>query len=213
MNKTLIAVPCMDMMHTGFVRAFTSLAKPENAAVAFIPGTLIYEARNTIAQNAVREGFEQVLWLDSDMDIPPDTMVRLAADMDTGKDFVTAMYYRRKPPTNPVVFDKVEWKVHDSGVVETGATSYLHYPPGQVFEIAGAGFGCCMTSGNLLKATVERYGSPFTPLMGMGEDLAFCWRAGQMGFKMYCDSRIICGHIGQYTYSEKDYLMGVQAHE
>ena len=73
-----------------------------------------------------------------------------------------------------------------------------------LFEIAGSGFGCVMTSVSLLKRMVEKYGAPFTPMMGLGEDLAFCWRVKQNGGKMYCDGRIRCGHIGQKVYGVEE---------
>ena len=208
--KLLIAVPCMDMVHTKFVQAFIDMEKPRGATVAFMPGTLIYEARNTIAQNAVKEGFDRVLWLDSDMVPPWNTINVLNRTMDTGKDFVTAMYYRRRPPAYPVVCDKVDWKVHDSGVVETNAHSYINYELCEVFEIEGSGFGCCMTSAALLKDMVEKYGVPFTPLMGMGEDLAFCWRARQQGWKLWCDSHVECGHVGLHVYDFSDYYKAME---
>lgn len=202
--KTLIAVPCFDMMHTDFVRKFLEMEKPDDTAFSLIQGTLIYEARNLIANNAIKCGFDRVMWIDSDMSIPKDAMIRLAEHMDAGKEFVSGLYFRRKTPINPVVCDNVYWRVLDDGNVETFATSYVNYPENQVFEIAGAGFGCCMTSVELLKDVVGAYGSPFTPMMGIGEDLAFCWRVNKLGHKMYCDSRIKCGHIGQYVYEEKD---------
>jgi GT2 family glycosyltransferase len=54
---------------------------------------------------------------------------------------------------------------------------------------------------------VELYGSPFYPLMGMGEDMTFCFRARQAGFKLYCDSRVKIGHIGQKIYDEDSYIL------
>ena len=202
--KTLIAVPCLDMVNIEFVKSFMNLRKPEDTAYTFIVGTLIYEGRNLIAGNAIKHGFDRVMWIDSDMIIPPDALERLAAEMDTGKDFVSALYFKRKPPIKPVVYHEVYWRVLDDGNVETGSKCFDTYPEGRVFRIQGAGFGCCMTSVELLKAVVDNYGSPFTPMMGIGEDLAFCWRAQQLGFKLYCDSRIKCGHIGSYVYGEND---------
>ena len=206
--KTLIAIPCFDTVHVEFVRSFMDLKKPEGTTFSFIPGTLIYEARNLIAQKAVENGFDRVLWLDSDMIIPPDALEVLTADMEEHRaDLVTALYFRRKPPTNPVLSNDLYWRVNDDGNVETGATSYVDYPENAVFPIRGTGFGCCLTSRNLLRKMVEVYGSPFTPLMGMGEDFAFCWRADKAGFKMRCDSRVKCGHIGAYAYTEADFFM------
>ena len=202
--KTLIAVPCFDMVNVDFVRSFLNIRKTDDVTYTYVQGTLIYEGRNLIAQNAIKYGFDRVMWLDSDMVVPEDALERLSAEMDTGKDFVSALYFKRKPPINPVVCDQVYWRVLDDGSVETCAKSFTDYPKDSVFEIQGAGFGCCMTSAKLLKAVVDRYGSPFTPMLGIGEDIAFCWRASQLGFKLYCDSRIKCGHIGSYVFEEKD---------
>lgn len=208
--KTLIAVPCFDMIHTGFVKSFIDLEKPDGTAYAFITNTLIYEARNMIAQKSIEEGFDRVLWLDSDMIIPQDALIMLNADMDTGKDFVCGLYFTRKPPVNPVVCDNIFRRVKEDGEVESAASSYINYPKDSLFEIAGAGFGCVMTSADLLKRLVERYGAPFTPMMGMGEDLSFCLRATCIGAKMYCDSRVKCGHIGQTVFDEEMFIMSKQ---
>ena len=203
--KTLIAVPCFDMVHTDFVDSFLALERPEGTVHTFIKNTLIYNARNSIAQNAINHGFDRVMWIDSDMIVPPETLSVLANDIDSGYDYVSGVYYMRSMPTRPVIYSKVWWKVQQDGWVETGRTHCQEVPQG-LFEIAGSGFGCVMTSVDLLKRLVDKYGAPFTPLMGIGEDLAFCWRVNQIGAKMYCDSRIKCGHIGQKVYCERDYI-------
>ena len=41
---------------------------------------------------------------------------------------------------------------------------------------------------------------------GLGEDYSFCWRVAQIGKKMWCDSRVKLGHVGQHIYTEEDYL-------
>lgn len=205
--KILIAVPCMDMMHTGFVRSFLNIKKPLDAVVssAFLQATLIYESRNVIAQNAINEGFDRVLWLDSDMIIPPDALMKLSQHLDNGYDMVSGLYFGRKYPCNPIILDKADWECLPDGNVTVDSTSYVDYPKDNFFEIAGCGFGCVMTTVDLLREMVDKYGAPFTPLMGMGEDVAFCWRVRKAGHTIYCDSRIKCGHIGQVVFDEQIY--------
>ena len=203
--KTLIAVPCMDMVNTQFMCSFVDLEKPEGTVYTVTKNTLIYSARNIIAQNAIKWGFDRVLWLDSDTTFEPDTLLKLADDMNKGIDYISGLYFMRQFPTSPVVYSDIWWNVKDNGWVDTGKEIYTEYPKDTVFEVAGTGFGCVMTSVDLLKKVCDKYGSPFTPLMGMGEDMAFCWRCGQMGVKMYCDSRIKCGHIGSFTFNEDVY--------
>ena len=197
--KTLIAVPCLDMVHVGFFTAFNSLHKPDDAVLSVTRNTLIYNARNIIAQKAIEQGFDRVMWFDSDIIMPPDTMERLAADMDTGLDFVTGVYYKRALPTAPVVYSDVWWRVNQ-GEAEAGA-KHIESVTGGLFEVAGCGFGCCMTSVKLLKDLVGRVGAPFTPLIGVSEDLSFCLRAMEAGYKIMCDGRIQCGHIGTIEYN------------
>ena len=204
--KILIAVPCFDMVHSAFVRSLMELDRPAGTAFTMIQNTLIYTARNLIAQNAVKMGFDAVLWIDSDMTLPRDALTMLAADLAEGRDYVTGLYFTRKPPILPCVHKELHWNVKDDGWVDTGAKCYVDYPKNEIFEIACSGFGCCMTSTALLKRMLEKYGGPFFPLMGMGEDTAFCYRATQDGEKLWCDSRVKCGHVGQYEFDENAYL-------
>ena len=202
-TRTLIAVPTYGAIDPDFMKAFVDLQNPPGTTYTIIKNSLIYNARNTIAENAIRYGFDRVLWLDSDMIFAPDTLLKLAEDME-GRDYVSALYFQRKYPTNPVVYSKIYYKVKQNEAF-AGAENITEYPE-DIFEIAGSGFGCVMTSTLLLKRLVDRYGSPFTPMMGLGEDLAFCWRAAQNGFKMYCDGRIKCGHIGTMMYDERVWI-------
>ena len=203
--KTLIAVPSHDYVHADFTRSLMELDKPAGTGFAMITNTLIYTARNLIAQNAIKAGFDQVLWLDADMTFPHDTLIRLEMDMP-GHDLVTGLYFTRKEPIVPTLHKEIHWSIREDGWVDGGATLYRDYPKDRLFEISGCGFGCVITSARLLQRMIQKFGSPFYPLMGMGEDSTFCFRATQDGFKLYCDSRIKCGHIGQKEYTEESWF-------
>ena len=203
--KVLIAVPCHDYVHADFTRCLMELERPSGTGFAMLTGSLIYTARTVIANKAVEQGFDRVLWLDSDMTFKPDLLLELSADMDEGLDMVTGLYFTRKKPVQPVIMDELHWKVRDDGWVDTGFHVYEDYPQDSLFEIAGCGFGCCMTSAKLLRAMNKRHGSPFYPLMGMGEDTTFCIRARDAGYKIFCDSRVKCGHISQQEVTEESW--------
>ena len=200
-KKTLIAVPCFDMVHTDFFESFVKLRKPEGTSFTVVKNTLIHDARNIIAGNAIQAGFDRVMWVDSDMVLPQDALEILSADMDNGIDFVTGVYYTRRPPNiKPVLYNVLRWELKEDGTLDSEAQNMFDYPQNAVFEIAAAGFGCVLTSVDLLKRVGDKFGSPFTPLEGMGEDMSFCLRAMQAGARLFCDSRIQCGHIGQMCY-------------
>ena len=149
-------------------------------------------------------GFDRVLWIDSDMTFPSDTLIRLSRDMDEHDlDMVCGIYFTRSVPIMPSIHNKLHWEVKPDGWVDTDCRCFIDYPENSLFEIACCGFGCVMTSVKLLKAMNDKYGSPFYPLMGMGEDTTFCWRATQNGFRIFCDSSVKVGHIGEYEFNEE----------
>lgn len=44
----------------------------------------------------------------------------------------------------------------------------------------------------------------------LGEDIAFCWKATKLGFKIWADPQVLPGHIGDYGYSIADYRQWVE---
>ena len=206
--KTLIGVPCFDMVHEDFAESMLDLIKPPGTSYTVVRNTLVHDARNIIAANAIEAGFDRVMWFDSDMRIPRDALVKLAADMDeTGADLISGLYFtRRYPKIKPVAFKKTWYDVQDDGSVKTGAEFYTDYPEG-LSVIEAAGFGCCLVTVDLMKRVGQEFGSPFQPLEHMGEDMAFCLRAKKLGAKMLLDSRVKCGHMGVIEYNEAFYKM------
>ena len=196
--KYLIAIPCMDMMHTNFVRSLVSMRLAGNCEIALAISSLIYDARNHLAEKAVKGGFDRVLWLDSDMTFDRDIMERLAARLDEGRDFVSALYIKRKEPIAPCIYSAGDM---DKPVNDT----FDDYPQDAIFEIAACGFGGVMMTTELLQAVGSRFGFPFSPLPLAGEDLSFCYRARALKRKLYCDSSIKMGHIGTTEITEETF--------
>jgi hypothetical protein len=64
------------------MESFIKLQKPEGTSFTIVKDTLINEARNIIASNAIKGGFDRVMWFDSDMKFAPDTLIKLSAQMD-----------------------------------------------------------------------------------------------------------------------------------
>ena len=206
MSRILIAVPSHEMVHADFTRCLMELERPEGDEIGYaqIVGTLVYTARTLIANKAVEMGFDKVLWIDSDMTFKPDTLIRLSKDMDEHDlDMVCGIYFTRKAPVMPSIHKHLHWQIKDDGWVDTDCRCFTDYPENSLFEITCCGFGCVMTSGRLLKDMNEKYGAPFYPLMGMGEDTTFCWRATQNGYKIFCDSSVKIGHLGLYEFNEE----------
>ena len=205
--KTLIAIPCMDMVHTVFFKAMLAMRLVGDTRYTVSSSSLVYDARNNMVRQAIREGFDRILWLDSDMDFQPDLMEKLSADLDEGRELVSGLYFKRKAPIEPVVYAKVGY-YHDPDKQEVTplAVSHSDYPQNDVFEIEGCGFGGVMMTVDLARRVSDKFGLPFAPILGFGEDLSFCLRARELGATLWCDSRIKLGHVGQGVITEDVYL-------
>lgn len=203
-TRTLICIPCMDMIHTDFMVDFVSLRKTGDTSFAVSKNSLVYDARNTLTQRAILNGYDRVLWLDSDMHFEPDLLERLSADMDQGCEYVSGIFFLRKPPTEPVVYSSLDYDTSD-GEPKAHVTINRDYPRDTLFPCAGTGCAATMMTTDVLRLVWEKFGPPFSPMKNLGEDLSLCFRLSQLHTTMYCDSRVKVGHIGQIVYDERMY--------
>lgn len=189
--KVLVAVPCMATIPVETVRCLMALQ--HSGAVVFQSQSVIYEAREEIAKSAIEQGFDYILWIDSDMIFEPDVLGKL---MMCKKDVVSGVYFKRVFPYTPVLYtprtDKLE--------------IYEDYPTRGLFEIGACGFGCVLTKVSVIKAVIDKYGGAFFPIGGtIGEDISFCIRARKLGYKVFCDPSVTCGHISSLTITKEYY--------
>lgn len=197
MKKLLIAVPCLDYITTEFVKCLTKLLlrlKDEGVIfdVEYMSGTLVYVGRDKIASKAINEKYSHVLWFDSDMIFTDDVLENL---MDSGKSFVAGIYNARRVPYSSCLFKSIDLKHLER---------FDEYPD-DTFEIAGCGFGCVLMETEILEQVMRKYGTCFLPMKQIGEDIAFCQRVKDMGFKMYAEPTALLGHVGQKTIYPEDH--------
>lgn len=200
--KTLIAIPCFDHVPAKFCASLAMLKHVGSCRIAMQPGSLIYTARQTLAAFATSLGTDYIAWFDSDMVFPPDTLERLFDTMDrTGADMVTGLYFRRVPPYSPVLFDKLDIDPETGSCAWSGPEEI----PAEPFEVAACGFGCVLMKTDVCRAVQVEFDSMFAPIANNGEDIAFCWRARQCGYKIICDPAIELGHVGQIAVNRAFY--------
>ena len=186
-TRLLIAVPTTDYMPAGFVKSLCDLTmelnrNKVNYTVEIQSGTLVYIARNKLASMAINEKYTHVLWLDSDMIFNSQVVDDL---MFCGKEMVCGAFVSRRPPYGPCVYESIK-KNEVEKVKEFGT---------KPFRVDGCGFACVLTSVELLQAVMYKFGNCFNPTDYYGEDLAFCWRVGQIGREIWCEPTVRPGHI------------------
>ena len=196
--KILIAVPCMDQVPVLFCHSLAQLQKTGECALMMKAGSLIYTSRNAIATEAIKMDADYVFWLDSDMVFKSDTLVRMLETLKANDlDILSGLYFRRVPPYSPVLFDKIEMDGEECDYSE-----FQSIPDG-LFEVGACGFGCVLMKTDVFFDVQSKFGNMFAPIGNTGEDVAFCWRARQCGYKVFCDPSVICGHVGYSVVDEQ----------
>lgn len=131
------------------------------------------------------EKYTHALWLDDDHIFNPDMAVRLAALGEL--DMVSAVYYQRTKPHHPAAYVK-----------DDTDNRHKHWPlmviPPAVVEIDACGFGALLMRREVLEGTPEPW---FTLDWQAGEDIAFCVRAKEHGFRVWLAGDYQIGHLGR----------------
>src|SRR5262245_47811839 len=146
-KKVVIAVPCGEMVHAAFAASlanmlmYTTSCIEEtsllNCTVQFYGSSILPHSRQTLAQYALEldggRGFTHILWLDSDMEFPPQLLVRL---MEHDDKVVGINAMARRPPYRTTAQRgdgiKIEWvqtKPESTGlepVNRTGMAVFWH---------------------------------------------------------------------------------------
>lgn len=187
--KLLIAIPTNDYMHYQFVECLTKLVKrlDEDGIdydIAYQGATLVYVGRDKLANKAMNECYTHMLWLDSDMIFTEDLLDDL---MYSGKPFVTGIAHSRRAPHVSCIFKEIWPKVDRWEGCE--------YPI-QAFRIGGCGFACVLIETEIVRNVYNKNGTAFFPMRELGEDLAFCKRATDMGYEIWAEPSVKLGHIG-----------------
>lgn len=193
--KVLMCIP-----YTGYIPPQAAYSLPAMACYARSKGieidmlpigmSLIYTARENAVKTMLQGDYDALLFIDSDMVVPMDLLVRL---LEHDKDIVSGLAFKRFPPYEPCIFKKCD---------RDGTEFYFDYPKGLV-EIQGVGMACTLIKRKVFENVLQPW---FFPEPKIGEDLAFCIRAREQGFKIYCDTTLICGHCNTEVVTEAHYL-------
>lgn len=205
MKKILIAVPCMDSVPAQFAHSLATLTsygiEGYEVSIWFNLGSLVYTSRNEIAKKAISDGADLVMWFDSDMVFSPNVLKKMLMFIEEGYDMITGVYYRRVPPFSPTIFKTMEI---DEQKQESVWTEFEEIP-NEPFEVAACGFGCVLMKTEMFVATFAKFGNMFAPIGNVGEDIAFCWRARECGYRIVADPSIALGHVGHTIITKEFY--------
>lgn len=188
--KVLIGVPSFDLCHSDFTtslagmlmhRAYDrTMSRDVKIAYQNVKSTIIHSARALLVQSAMDNDCTHILFLDSDLTFPPNTLNRLIAHH---KSFVCATYVKRHPP------HELLGKPEPVQTAEPGLALMAEVP-----------LGCALISMKVFER-LERphfsYIAGPTPADDISEDIGFCRAVRAAGIPIYCDPTLSreLGHL------------------
>jgi FkbM family methyltransferase len=208
-KRILIAIPTAKNIEVETFKSIYDLIVPEGYQTTFqyFYGYNIDQVRNLIADWVVK-GYDYLFSVDSDIAFTPDTLVKL---LSHDKDVVCGLYIQRKPGQH--ILEVYEHNAQ-------GGVSNIPY--GKIkgrglVEIAGCGFGCTLVKAEVMKSIGYpqfKYYSALDHRNTISEDVDFCRKATNKGFKIYADTSIQCRHIGSFTFNVDNNIPSIlPAHE
>lgn len=197
-----IGVPTLDHVPIQFAMSLASMLqtiardnrtrKDIILSLAHCQGSMIWDARNTLANQALEVGASHLLFLDSDMTFPPDTVSRLATHH---KPIVGASYVKRFPP-HPILG------------IPHGPYNPTILP---LAEMATIPMGCCLIRTEIFRQLPYPWfkyekGSAEDGSADISEDVFFCNLARASNIRIFADVELTkqMGHVGTKVYTTQD---------
>jgi hypothetical protein len=169
----------------------------------------IARGRSVMATEALAEGFDELMWIDSDIVFTPSDVDRLRRhDLPIVAGLYPIKGKRRLAMTlldgeQVVVFGKggglLEVKYVATGFLYTRRSVYETIQAHHSLPVCRSDKRCGLVPYFLSEIVKEESGYSY-----LSEDFSFCHRARAAGLRVFADTTIRLGHIGNYTYSWED---------
>lgn len=194
--KVMVAVPCGEQVAEGFaldlalMMAYTTFVKPTmEVGLYFLKGTYLPRARAALVEKALERNDTHMLWLDSDMRFPKDTLLRLLAHE---RPIVGANYATRQAPILPTMRDMER--------------SYLFDGSEHLLPVHSMGMGCLLTATDVFRQMDKPYfaiGYNKEQDDYAGEDAFFAMKAQKAGFQVLMDTPLseAVRHVGTMEFT------------
>lgn len=198
-RKVMVSIPAYSHIESATLKSVWELIVPDDTELLFdyTEGYTVAVARNAAVQKSLDAGADYTLWVDSDVILPHETLLRL---LSMEKDIATG-YYVKKMNVEPRITELYGAdKLMRAEMVNINENE-LPEDRG-VIRILGCGFGCTLVRNDVFRAVGN--GNWFEYIYGEGrltsEDLDFCKKARAKGFEIWADTALRCPHIGKVMF-------------
>jgi hypothetical protein len=165
----------------------------------FVGEIFVPFAREFLADMALKYECDYLFMIDDDMLAPFDTFFQL---VEHDRDIVAALAFTRNPPHNPVIYKlKQGWDPVSRS--RFYANEYvMNYPRFALVECDAVGFGAVVIKMDLFKKMAKPW---FMSSASCGEDVLFCAKAKEAGYRIFMDTSCKLGHLSDPIVVTEEY--------
>lgn len=190
----LFAIVCNEnARYTAFHGSCASLILPPGSRIAFHTGCYVVDSCNKSIQGMdVSEDW--ICFMGDDHVFSPEMVLKLLVQMyKNDLDIIVPLCFRRSFPPAPVIYTYEEKDGSDLWY----PINLDDHPEGGLIEIDACGSAGMIVRQRVITKMLEEGKMPWFELgVGQsGEDLYFCKKAKDLGFKVHCDLDMSLGHI------------------
>lgn len=192
-NLILIGIATANDLFSGnFLMSTWNMQAPINCTVGRIKvvGKPVDEARNELVDIAINSGAKYLMFIDDDTLVPHDALLRLFYQLDGHDEMIASgVYYTKTQPSVPIILDKNK---------PAGVTDWRH---GEIIHVDYAGCGCMLIDMEVFNKIDKPYFKfnrgrmdVDTSRGAIGEDIWFCDKVAEKGWRVVVDTNVQCGH-------------------
>jgi len=198
--------PSISQLPLSFWMSLMNAVKPVKFQLSINTEFEIGTARNSIVREFLNSGFSHLLFLDSDIVLERDTILRL---MSHAKPLVSALYFTKGGAMEPAAWfhSKVPWKRDAPVIKQVEPRKFVHTktnePVKGLVEAELLGMGCVLVERSVFERSEQPwfYYSMADENMKdedrISEDFYFCYSKlyKKLGIKPLLDTKAIVGHM------------------
>lgn len=162
-----------------------------------VKGLPVDKARCVLAEKALEVGAKYLWFVDDDTIPPPNTLQRLIYVLDNHPEIkaIGGVYVTKAPVPQPVVFRGA------------GLGSFWHWKKDDIFEVTGIGAGCLLIRTDVFNEIPKPWfefqesysNTPEIPSSLVSEDISFCNKVRDAGYRVFAHGGILCDHFDANT--------------
>ena len=211
--RIAVCVPCRDSVLAGFafdmarMCAYEAKRGVNDIQLLQMPGTLIFTQREKLVDEALEWGADYVLWVDSDMRFPANTIeIMLSRNVPIlGVNATT-----RREPVMPTAMN-LKLDRSDNEVKQVWTKIESRGKNG-IEQVTAVGFGVTLIKTDVFKKLPKPWHDVIWTDHGnvIGEDVSFCVKCLEQDIPVFVDHELSMhiGHIGTKTFGWDDVKNG-----